>query len=216
MKRPLVDFVFISESCFLLGKTREDSNAIEVYSMEDKIVMRHPDGGFSPVHIATYHLPPCRKGVSPCIQDFYWSFCSKLSDNACTAPFEAAPSSAMLQVLLVYLIEGREVGRGSFFIPGQVFINVSNTYRMQNGTGPVSLPWESWGPSSTRSDLDQWGIRAMYGSRVLASNYGGFIPDILLDFNQVDIARDLNRQQLTATGAISPSGSNLTLEVFSE
>ncbi|PSR73062.1 hypothetical protein PHLCEN_2v11084 [Hermanssonia centrifuga] len=215
-------FVLLSESCFLLGNIKENSNTIEVYSTEDEIATRDSDGAVLPVHIATYHLPPCRKGIRTFIYDSYWSFCSKLSHGiARVTPFEAAPASAMLHISIYYRRpESEHYGfmvLHDLLIPRQVFANVCNIYKMQNVAEPVSHSWESWGPSSTRSIPEGWKIASMYGSRVLINRKHHLRTRRIMDFNQVDIARDLsNRKQPTAGGAISPSGSHLNLEVFSE
>ncbi|PSR73878.1 hypothetical protein PHLCEN_2v10298 [Hermanssonia centrifuga] len=72
--------------------------------------------------------------------------------------------------------------------------------------GPIDFPWNTWGPTSTRyfkvADNDHYTFNQLHfpsnGTHVLLGN-------LLLDFNQLDIARDISHvlsRQTTGHGTI--------------
>ena len=163
--------------------------------------IRRPTAIFSFPELISPLIPVRIKlSVSPSSEEMsrYNGLYSKPSEGAKLIGIGFAPSSIRYHISSI-----REC---TFFTPTATFTDYSQHMPFLNAeekNSTIFIPWERWGPSRTRcfeGSFSSWNI---YGWRVVSTDYA---VDRIIDFNPLDIARDICR----ATGSIK--GKDRTLK----
>ncbi len=132
-----------------------------------------------PTHIATYLLPLTLSGLEPTIRP-----CGPkdgVYSKAGQRPFATSEEASIISV--DYDI-GYQGGHKLFVHPSAFTSFLMNQTRAQS-TLPVLIPWTSWGPELTRF-MVAGSLQTFFGYNVAYTNNQ-------LNFNLLDIARDLHR-----------------------
>lgn len=195
--------VYASTTCFLLAVKQEGYFSIEVYSLEDCVIVDALDV-ITPTHVATYQFPPLEKGTSS--TGVWHALSVGRSGGLDPAPYVPDTGSTIININRLYYGPTDSI-RTSCYVQLSTFLSALELYRRRkDGSGPLFLPWSTWGPAHTRC-FDDSQSRAVhivpkgaYGSRV-------YEDGCIRDFNQREIARELGTS--TSLSRSAPKGIGL-------
>lgn len=227
------DFRFISESTFLL-ENREcgEGFGLHLYSFDPNLVSTSGPSDQhstvpSPKRIAIFQFPPLasseiRLWMSMVGLNMRGAYASK--DNG--RIFEVCRTRG---VLVIHLVANRDIEiqlrNYLIFIDPSIFQNFPAQLQSATDTTSTIVPWSAWGQKNTRWAVDA-GLRPSLGPRCYGTRV--LLPDRLLDFNCLDVARDLNHVAVTGRDQYSgnlvgrdsptlhPAGSVFREDVVSE
>ncbi|KAI0339584.1 hypothetical protein BDW22DRAFT_1431487 [Trametopsis cervina] len=136
-------------------------------------------------HVATYHYPDVLPKYSSLGNGFVTgsSGGGLMPGNTATYPFTRQVTDALVFVTRIY-VTNAQFTRVVHLFPASAITSAIKSYNP--AVGVRSIPWDRWGPMNSRCFIDH--------SRMITSSYGWqfVLPDFtMLDFNPVDIARDL-------------------------
>ncbi|TFK53227.1 hypothetical protein OE88DRAFT_1734163 [Heliocybe sulcata] len=201
--RVLRDFHLVSPHWLLVTSvTRYPGRlpAVDVYSL-DRVASTAEDGSTPvPTHIATYELPSPRPEHVARIRingNRSWNYHESSSHQGVLGcPFGISKLRSVVHVTLrvveissnLDVPDGRRQHVFDIFTPLSTFLGDTMTLKEGNSAEPLFVPWNAWGPRSTRwfRDLAAIHTASTNGCRVIW-------PDRVWDFNRVDNARDLSR-----------------------
>ncbi|OBZ67345.1 hypothetical protein A0H81_12696 [Grifola frondosa] len=209
-------FCLLSNDLFAIGVTPPstlESLALEVYSFREALLdsqCGEPPG--TPTHIATYELPPLQDRVHPLHLGMMSTAGTDLYDPAShPRSFVSVGSSSLLAISMILMRSPASslshLMRILLVIPvcslTPMLSNAAQT--SPRASKPLTIPWDSWGPSCSRcfhleSEQPRFYGKSMYAYRML-------LPHRLLDFNPIDLARELCR-----TGSSTRSGNTIDLD----
>ncbi len=196
-----MSFQLITKSCFLFHFMEFGKFITEVYTLLPSPSTRKP----VICHISTFEYPEVRLAYVRAVG--HNSFTARrlrngvLARNAPPSPFLRSEAT---QLLMVHRTYGNSHYALLHCVPILVFTSIVARLRPSKQLPTASvMPWEAWGPHSSRCFLDKDScVPANFGHRILRPDF------TLVDFNRLDIARDLKR----AGKAYPKSDRSATLE----
>ncbi|KZT22923.1 hypothetical protein NEOLEDRAFT_1180504 [Neolentinus lepideus HHB14362 ss-1] len=202
--RVLRDFYIVSPQWLLVTSvTRYPGRlpAVDVYSLDGMASMAEAGGTRVPTHVATYELPPPRPEHVARIRingNNAWNYHkSSVYQSVLGCPFGTSKLSSivhltlrLVEVLSSDAPDGRRQHVFDIFTPLSTFLGNVETLNEGNPTEPLLVPWNVWGPQSTRwfRDLAAIHTASTHGCRVIW-------PDRVWDFNRIDNVRDISRRE---------------------
>ncbi|KAI0089533.1 hypothetical protein BDY19DRAFT_109088 [Irpex rosettiformis] len=182
-----MSFQLLTKDCFLFHFMEFGKFITEVYTLKPSSAAHEQRIH----HIATLQYPELRLAYVRAMGHRSFtarrSRCGHLARNAPPPPFLR---SERTQLLMIH----RSYGNSSHYallhcVPISLFTSlVENMDYSHVSASPSIIPWDSWGPRNSRCFLDKDScIPANFGHRILRPNFR------LLDFNRLEIARDLQR-----------------------
>lgn len=202
----------VSETRLLVGGRDHEGLSLRLFSLEIP-TEEHPS---TPIHIVTYRFPPTLPNIVPDIT--IWRPMNRISRRLNQQPFTTAEGASVLSVN--YAVSHRTIGQHQFmlYIHPSAFASFLDHKASVQDAQPLTIPWVSWGPKLTRF-MRSDSYETFFGYNVAFTNNQ-------LNFNTLDIARDLQRtrssiqqDQLSYPHIFFDQGSPTTIpatEIFKE
>ncbi|KAI0091532.1 hypothetical protein BDY19DRAFT_930906 [Irpex rosettiformis] len=194
----LIAVQLVEDDCLILHIMRGGKFETQVYTVKHQAP---PDEDKLGLYLVTiFHFPEVQQDwVSP-MTDMNFivggSGGGLVSRNVPPRPFVRQVEDPPLLVLRWYQRPDGTQSRVIHVVPLSVFTSVTHTFVPSRTPSEQTThtQWEDWGPKKTRCFLDHRSfLPGNYTYQILFSDF------TLLDFNQLDIARDLQRAAMTSS-----------------
>ena len=188
----LIAVQLVEDDCLLLHVMRGGQFETKVYTAKPQTP--NGEGKLGLYLVTTFHFPEVQQDWVLPMTDMNFivggSGGGLVSRNVPPRPFVRQVDDPPLLILRWYQRPDGTQSRVIHVVPLSVFTSVTRTF-VPSGESPelaTHTQWEAWGPKKTRCFLDHRSfLPGNYTYQILFSDFS------LLDFNQIDIARDLQR-----------------------
>ncbi|KAI0339581.1 hypothetical protein BDW22DRAFT_1431484 [Trametopsis cervina] len=189
----LIAVQLVRDNCFLLHIMRGGVFHTRVYAVKRKPFPNEDE--HSCWLVATFEYPEVQSSFVKDMHDMNFivggSGGGVLSRNVPPRPFIRAADNPPLMVLRWYQREDGSQSRVIHVVPLSVYVSAADSFdpsRQEARQTDDITKWRAWGPANTRCFLDHKSfLPGNFGHQMLLSDFS------LVDFNPLEITRDLNR-----------------------